>query len=450
MLFWVVWAATVTANAASPALRIRHLSDHGNPAPISPPGSCYFKATGCIKASVMPNRWYRDTYGEANLGSKEDRSVCMQARRTQVALWCGVNMEAIEMAFNTPVQLIYNRKLSPPPPSPSPPSSLQAPTSPAGSCYFKTSSCSQESVRPNTWTRDSWGELNQRSGENRKVCEQERLSGYASWCGVPTSTITMHFNPASKPTSPPTSPPGSCWFMITTECKISQAVTDSIIMYEYNPNTWKRDNYVAEKKGAGKWTDTCVNTRRRDYAQFCQVDVSEVTMKFNPPADCNHPACGGGKGPPPPSPPPPLPSPPISLQAPESPLASCYFKVSSCKQPSVTINTWLRDVWGEKYKRSGHDVSACIYVRRNEFATWCNVDVGAITMHWNAPSGSCWYKISRCAQSIKLNSWQRDSWGEANKASGRTYDACMSRLNDYAQWCGVATSFITMFHSMLS
>jgi len=88
---------------------------------------------------------------------------------------------------------------------------------------------------------------------------------------------------------------------------------------------------------------------------------------------------------------PPVPS------APLAPAGSCYYYVTSCpQQATVTPNKWMRDSWGEAYKRSGTDRTACEQTRRDGFAAWCGIQLTAVTMQFNAPNVCCSAMIASC------------------------------------------------------
>eukprot|EP00316_Scyphosphaera_apsteinii_P001005 CAMPEP_0119343882 /NCGR_PEP_ID=MMETSP1333-20130426/106684_1 /TAXON_ID=418940 /ORGANISM="Scyphosphaera apsteinii, Strain RCC1455" /LENGTH=519 /DNA_ID=CAMNT_0007356301 /DNA_START=29 /DNA_END=1588 /DNA_ORIENTATION=- len=226
-----------------------------------------------------------------------------------------------------------------------------APRSPAGSCYFYVTSCSmQAAITPNMWLRDSWGEANMRSGSTITTCEQTRRAGFASWCSIPFSAVTMHFNPPQVIPSAPRSPAGSCYFYVTS-CSMQAAIT---------PNMWLRDRWGEANMRSGSTITTCEQTRRAGFASWCSIPFSAVTMHFNPPQ--------------------------VIPSAPRSPAGSCYFYVTSCSmQAAITPNMWLRDSWGEANMRSGSDFTTCEQTRRAGFASWCGILLSAVTMHFNTP-----------------------------------------------------------------
>eukprot|EP00316_Scyphosphaera_apsteinii_P011581 CAMPEP_0119297938 /NCGR_PEP_ID=MMETSP1333-20130426/125_1 /TAXON_ID=418940 /ORGANISM="Scyphosphaera apsteinii, Strain RCC1455" /LENGTH=737 /DNA_ID=CAMNT_0007298905 /DNA_START=55 /DNA_END=2268 /DNA_ORIENTATION=- len=342
----------------------------------------------------------------------------------------------------TEMDPLYRPTCPPPPPVPA------APAWPQGSCYFYiVKPCKDPSVRPFTWLRDNWGEINVGSGKDRKVCQNSRPSSYATYCQIPAEMILMHSNPPPVPPAPaPTTPAGSCYFK-ARKCNNPNET----------PNKWKRDNWGEEHQGAGLERSVCVNNRRLGYATYCGVGLFDITMHFNPPrAEPPPPSPSPPSAifvslqPPPPSPsppkrspPPPSPAPPRVEKAPESPPGSCWFKASRCNQP-VTSNTWMRDFWGEQNRNSGLLERACTKNRRADTAKWCNVNPEEIMMQWVAP-GACFYKVSRCSKPVKLNTWERDSWGETHAKAGQDSNACLyARRTAYAQYCGVLEQEVEM------
>merc|ERR1712054_709207 len=91
------------------------------PAPTLPAGSCWTYIKRCpLQSGYRTNEWVRDGWGEQNLNTGKDRSVCVNTRPTQFDNWCGIRSDEITMHF-----------IPPPVEPPTPP----VPTSPAGSCW---------------------------------------------------------------------------------------------------------------------------------------------------------------------------------------------------------------------------------------------------------------------------------------------------------------------------
>eukprot|EP00316_Scyphosphaera_apsteinii_P021391 CAMPEP_0119322442 /NCGR_PEP_ID=MMETSP1333-20130426/58202_1 /TAXON_ID=418940 /ORGANISM="Scyphosphaera apsteinii, Strain RCC1455" /LENGTH=173 /DNA_ID=CAMNT_0007329677 /DNA_START=351 /DNA_END=872 /DNA_ORIENTATION=- len=155
-----------------------------------------------------------------------------------------------------------------------PPTAPRAPTSPYGSCYVFLQSCNQN-VRRNMWTRDYWGEENQRAGSDRAACEQIRRSSFASWCGISVNAVATHFNPPQfvpTGTVTPSSPERSCYFIVI-----------NCIQAGVQSNVWTRDHWGEINLNSGSDRFVCLQSRRNDIAAWCSTSIQAVTMQFIPP-----------------------------------------------------------------------------------------------------------------------------------------------------------------------
>jgi len=128
---------------------------------------CYISVDKCPKQkSVITDEWFKDIYGEANLGSGNTSNICLFNRKKDYNNYCGIN--------NTKTHYVPSKK----------------PTT--SGCYINIDKCpNQKGIKTNEWIRDTYGEKNLKSGDDSNICLYDRKKDYNKFCG--TTNTKTHF-----------------------------------------------------------------------------------------------------------------------------------------------------------------------------------------------------------------------------------------------------------------
>lgn len=286
------------------------------PSPPTEPGCWVLYPNDCTRIKVGANKWIRDAIGETTKFAAGDRDVCMQTRKKDHNLICGIN--DADMHWNPPATPSKKPEVS-------------------GCHFLLPAGCPKKPLgyKKNEWARDVWGEEHDGAKRDQTACEVTRKKEMDAFCGISDGAAgetKMLFVPAAPPPPLPTEP--GCYYLLPTGCGSQHT--------EHGENEWRGDTWGMLAKKADESESTCVTERKKDWNEFCKTDDAKTHFV------------------------PPLPKP----DPPKTP--GCYYLYpQECNnKDAARKNSWQRDTYGEQHIGAGRDENLC-KLRAIEWKQFC-------------------------------------------------------------------------------